>query len=774
MPGVTDPTRSQRIEIVLEQIEALPTLSSVALRVLELTRSPDADVAAVISLIESDPTLTARLLSLCNRADLGVRHSITTVDRAVVLLGLEAVRAALLSVEVCGVFGAGAEAAGAAGLDEDQTDAPALDRREFWRHAVGVACAAELIADAHADRPGAVAPQEAFLCGILHGIGKLALQQVLPRAYARVVALCEARQAELAEIERAVIGIDHHTAGKRLGEHWGLPHELCDVMWLYGQPCASLPDLPHRDRIAMTSVAVLVAQRLHLGWSGGAPPSASLEACAADAGLDPARVTEAETHVHERVRFRAETLGLHEEGDAELLLTSIARANHQLGRLNGLLQQRSRAVVPAMRALETISRFHETDLPRRSLADTMAAIVTSAAPLLDAGFYAFVWEPRAEAPWQLHELAADGRILRTRTLGRGPTGRTPLAEIAIEGGRALHRADMLGWLGDQVRHAVDPATLRILPMVAPWGPATILLHDGAAPQAILGDRGLETVTEVWTASLAAAGRYEGAKRLGEKLAEANRTLAETQAALVESRSMAALGELAAGAAHEMNNPLTVISGNAQMLARRVRTPEHRQPLDAMVAAADQLSGLLSSLHLFADPPEPDRSMTDIPELLTHAVRSARTRIEFADRARGGAAPVRSVRIHYEDSLPPAWLDGEQVRQAVTELIVNALEAEPRSNIEVHLKVDPLDDRLVITVEDDGVGMSEHALSHACDPFFSDKPAGRQTGLGLARARRLVGLHGGDLELRSSEGHGTSARILLPDWRWDASRGRSAA
>ncbi|MEC9373112.1 MAG: ATP-binding protein, partial [Planctomycetota bacterium] len=64
----------------------------------------------------------------------------------------------------------------------------------------------------------------------------------------------------------------------------------------------------------------------------------------------------------------------------------------------------------------------------------------------------------------------------------------------------------------------------------------------------------------------------------------------------------------------------------------------------------------------------------------------------------------------------------------------------------------------------GCGMSEHALRHAFDPFFSEKPAGRQSGLGLARAHRLVELHDGEVELRSEVGKGTSARIILERWR----------
>ncbi len=68
-------------------------------------------------------------------------------------------------------------------------------------------------------------------------------------------------------------------------------------------------------------------------------------------------------------------------------------------------------------------------------------------------------------------------------------------------------------------------------------------------------------------------------------------------------------------------------------------------------------------------------------------------------------------------------------------------------------------------------MSERARRHACDPFFSEKDAGRQPGLGLARARRLIDLHGGDLWIESSPGKGATVTVALEDWKWDASRER---
>src|ERR1700753_1283914 len=107
MPSV-DPKRA---ELIVQQLEQLPTLPAVALRVLEATASDSAGVGEVVRLIHTDQSLTTRILQLCNRAEMGVRNQITTVERAVILLGFEAVRSAVLAVSVFQTFGTSAKTA---------------------------------------------------------------------------------------------------------------------------------------------------------------------------------------------------------------------------------------------------------------------------------------------------------------------------------------------------------------------------------------------------------------------------------------------------------------------------------------------------------------------------------------------------------------------------------------------------------------------------------------------------------------------------------------
>src|SRR3954463_14344051 len=170
MPDVRD----KRIDLILQQLDGLPTLPAVALRVLEVTASDNSSAGEVIKLVESDPSLTARILQLVHRADMGVRGDITSVDRAVKLLGFDAVRSAVLAVSVFQTF-----------QHTNPKQPSTFSREAFWKHCVAVGCCCELLAEIM-PKERCVDPGEAFVCGLLHDIGKVALDAMLPKSFSRV------------------------------------------------------------------------------------------------------------------------------------------------------------------------------------------------------------------------------------------------------------------------------------------------------------------------------------------------------------------------------------------------------------------------------------------------------------------------------------------------------------------------------------------------------------------------------------------------------------
>lgn len=160
--------------------------------------------------------------------------------------------------------------------------------------------------------------------------------------------------------------------------------------------------------------------------------------------------------------------------------------------------------------------------------------------------------------------------------------------------------------------------------------------------------------------------------------------------------------------------------------------------------------MITALRSFSEPVFPEIGSTDLAALLGQVVNEISAKTEEKGR----------VSLVIEEQLPQIPVDPAQIADAVQELVRNAFEADPSTQVEVRVQIDRLDGRLKIQVSDNGPGLSEHALAHAFDPFFSEKPAGRQPGLGLAVAQRLVEAHDGRLTLENNPAGGATATIWL--------------
>ncbi len=731
---------SRRAELVLQEVEALPTLPGVASRLLCIGDSDDVDIKEVVQILESDPALTARLIALCRRAELGLGNKIATVERAVVTLGLEAVRSLVLSVCVVDWSGrAETERTGGSGAG--------LDRAGFWRHSIGVACGAELLA--RHERGLGVRPEDAFVAGLVHGLGKLVLDLILPRSYAKIVQLSDLKGGMLAEHERAIIGLDHHRAGKRLAEHWGLPEALKDVMWLYAQRPAMVPAGAHRNLVGLVSLAEALNRRMHIGWSGNRRHAGERvgEYCRS-LGIDESAIDAIVARMFEAVTERCAALGLGDDASEKVLLDSVLGANRELSRLQGVVERRARVATAHGRSLATVEWFCDAAASAESVSDALTAIARSASASLGSSSGAVVaWRRTDEEPWSVARYDAQGERVSSDLL-EGPEAGDPRSWGARELG-------------------VDPGDLGVVEMDdgLDGGVEACVMARGASEADRAGP-----LTSAWRLAIAGAARLERAERLGEELAELGRTLARREEELSEARSLARLGELTAGAAHEMNNPLTVISGKAQSLAARLVGDVDQLAARSIVQAAQELSDVIAQLHMIARSPEPRIQGTNAPAMIRDVIRESRA---LASEGAGWAEEVE-VKTVFQGAVSDIAIDREMVRRALVEVVRNALEARGTRGITLRVQTEADTGRLMITVTDDGAGMSPHAVDHAFDPFFSEKRAGRQPGLGLATARGLVRAHGGEIRLESEQGSGTCVRIWVPLGTIEAGETRAAA
>jgi two-component system, NtrC family, sensor histidine kinase HydH len=242
-----------------------------------------------------------------------------------------------------------------------------------------------------------------------------------------------------------------------------------------------------------------------------------------------------------------------------------------------------------------------------------------------------------------------------------------------------------------------------------------------------------------------------------KIEETARKLSEVYAQLQSSFEqlrradrLTALGELSAGLAHEIRNPLGSIEGAVQILRRSDLTEEDKQEFGKMAAEEiARLKGLLTHFLQFARPPAPQRSVTEMGELLD-AVRS------LADET----AKMTGAHLTVEPGpgLPAVSIDPEQIKQVLLNLVLNAIQAMPYGG-EVVLRVALQNGNVKLEVQDEGVGIAEQDLQKIFDPFFTTRQGG--TGLGLSIAHQIVTQHGGRMEVKRNPQKGMTFSVLLP-------------
>jgi two-component system sensor histidine kinase HydH len=228
--------------------------------------------------------------------------------------------------------------------------------------------------------------------------------------------------------------------------------------------------------------------------------------------------------------------------------------------------------------------------------------------------------------------------------------------------------------------------------------------------------------------------------------------ARLRARLSEAERLAAAGELAAGVAHEIRNPLAAIVNATTLLERtETLTPEERaSTLDAVRNEARRLNRILSDFLVFARPRGPRRLPGDIREVVDHVAALIRD-----DPARAGLVELE---ICVDPAVPSFAFDADQLTQVLLNIALNGIEAMGGRG-RLSLEVGRSNGHILIAISDTGRGIPPEERLRVFEPFFSRKRGG--TGLGLTIARRIVAAHGGRIDLESTPGQGTRFTIALP-------------
>jgi len=245
---------------------------------------------------------------------------------------------------------------------------------------------------------------------------------------------------------------------------------------------------------------------------------------------------------------------------------------------------------------------------------------------------------------------------------------------------------------------------------------------------------------------------EALNAMVHSLREQHDEIVKARERLLEAKRLASIGVLAAGMAHEINNPIGAIFVAVDGLSRQVQQGSQGAVLlDLIERSARRVSDLVRELLRF-DPKQPMiRACLDINELVKEIIASF-----------SGATmkPTHVVTLELEDGPQEVVGDKERIRQAISSIITNAIEAMPFGGT---LKVRTTGDEseVEILISDTGEGIAPDDLPFVTDPFFTRKDAGGGRGLGLAIAQEIIAQHGGSLRLSSRLNEGTTAQICIP-------------
>ena len=245
--------------------------------------------------------------------------------------------------------------------------------------------------------------------------------------------------------------------------------------------------------------------------------------------------------------------------------------------------------------------------------------------------------------------------------------------------------------------------------------------------------------------------------LYEELESRMDELQRAHATLVESAKLAAIGELAASVAHEINNPLTVILAHSNLLLRQLPSDAPaRKRVSTIEAEATRAGKIVRDLLSFARRREAKREQVSVHELLDRAIEL------LGPKLTGGRVEIERV---FDRSLPAIAGDRDQLTQVFLNLITNALDAmEGGGRLVLQTGIHQEDDgqtMVGVSVSDTGQGISPEHRARIFEPFYTTKSDGRGTGLGLSVSLGIVRMHGGSIEVESKLGHGTTMRVTLP-------------
>ncbi len=729
---------SHQVELVIRRLDSLSTLPSVAVKFFSRLLQSQFSPSDVADIIELDPALTAKTLSLIHQKDLSLSCEKFSLRQALGKLPAHMIRDAFFSIKVFGIF--------------DSVDNRVQLRKELALHTLAVACCAKDIAEIISPR---INPQLVHCAGLLHDIGKLELEEAMPKSFARIVEEAKSTEASICTIEQKHLGLDHTIIGKRLAQKWHLPYQIALAIWLHHSDVVRISQSMPEARIAqVVQLADSIARQSGIGQSGSFDSPEPQEQIAQSLEINFEQLEQVRQKLPGTVRQKSEVLGLDLPNVAATYCDVVHTAAARLAHEHTELSLENRNLQSASSNFDFVKEFLLSINSSAGAVDIAENFAARWQKFYQTGKVCLYLAPKAHS--QSFEAVVVENLSQTKMVYLNAPAEMPAIPEAIARDFAILDAhDYVGWLFEQLDVDFDLNQTKLMPLISGGKAIGAIVFELRYPADIeLFQEKFRTATSIAGSILDVACSADEQQCFAEQFAQYLAKPKDTHPLVTPESSLNALVEMAAGAAHELNNPLSVISGRAQLLNETETEQGKKQLLKQIQDNADKISRIIEELMSFARPQEPRPAEMNVKQILDEAVQltSQKTGVEHIN-----------IQIEVAEDVKSVFVDSAQVVSAIANVFSNAIESYTGSlgPVKVTAVVAESGKFVKLQISDLGCGMDAETLEKAAQPFFSAKPAGRKQGMGLAYAQRIIRLNKGKLGIMSRPGSGTTVTIMLP-------------
>jgi len=576
-------------------------------------------------------------------------------------------------------------------------------------------------------------------------------------------------------VENDIWHVDHTIVGKWAAEKWKLPENIVESVWLHHQPFSMdepLKSLPQLIRFvdALCNVYAIgenyfLNSSYKLGCHIHYTNTFNMARELWEIGEEDIRDLLA--YIYTKMGEYTQLLEIETESEEDFIST-LCKANYALGQMHLKAEAEQTRLLVLNAYIKSITRFINrcaSDPYFKTLAEATWKFISPLATIQELVLYV---SPVSKGKIYLYKLTREGlfeRILNPEMERFDPENVIDIVSCSYDLKEGLQsainqRSTVFKKPGETKKNGASPFL---------WAIPLFLADQNGGKKAVGGlvckasvdvetkidevnlSYYLENFSSVLPPLVTFILSLENVSEREERLSTFSNKMGISEERMIHQQRLALIGQLATGAAHEINNPLAVISVKAQMLEKKLSKEDSEKFIKVILGQTDRIAKITTDLMNFARPTKPKQESVQLRDILDQVESVISARVSLRD-------------IQFKDKvskdLPAIYVDSKQIEQVLINLVINARHAVQEGG-KIEIEAEKTKNYIVVSVSDNGTGIKKENLPRIFDPFFTTKTEGKGTGLGLPISQRIIEINGGKITVESKEEKGTTFRVWLP-------------